>query len=269
MTMPFSIPGRLTVSLSTPWMLVLPRKQKYHKPLGPRWKLPRSSIVYISCLAWRQKRGRIGKGICNWVLGEEWIKSLGDIGPGREKTCWELSHRVFKNPRTVCLKGSRYVPGGPSEQWYSGLTLHRAWVQRKRNINVELIELLEDGLLGLWGLWIHCKMSLIGSCTKCWGLQMVVLCWKVVETSWDGPSLREVIRSWFPSLSSSFAYFLLWTEYLALSSICCHHVMFCLSMGPESKRWRLWFETSEIVSWNQSLISLHCFYQVFAHRNMT
>lgn len=48
---------------------------------------------------------------------------------------------------------------------------------------MELIELLEDGLLGLLGLWIHCKMSLISSCTKCWGLQIVVLRWKVVETS--------------------------------------------------------------------------------------
>lgn len=31
-------------------------------------------------------------------------KEPGDIGPGRESTCWELSHRVFRNPRTVCLK---------------------------------------------------------------------------------------------------------------------------------------------------------------------
>lgn len=62
-----------------------------------------NSIYLLSSLE-AKKRASWKGDFCYWVLRRGMDKEPGDIGPGRESTCWELSHRVFRNSRTVCLK---------------------------------------------------------------------------------------------------------------------------------------------------------------------
>lgn len=153
------------------------------------------------------------------------------------------------------FKGSRYIPGGPTEQWLIDITWSLDPEEAEYKCGAH--RAVRRWAIRIIGLCIHCKMSLIGSCTKCWGLHMVVLCWKAVEALWDGPSLREVVRSWFPSLSSSFAYSLPWTEYLAPSSICCHHVMFVFGSRVQELKTMVWN------IWNSELKSIYNFFRVF------